>query len=610
MSSMDEVAEYLSGKQIHGALLLSPEVSSSLSDMLVCERKRASKIEALQSKIAALLDEHKRVIANLQNVLSPIRRLPPEILSEIFLRYIWIRRIGDSWPVEKNEANLFYRDLPPIVLLSQVCSFWRQTITFTPCLWSLIQLTVRKHYDYPNTQLFGEWLGRGVNCPLDIVVTIPSILGRFGDSAFPLDALINVCSRWRTFELDMGFQGMAPLLQKEPLDLPLLEKVSLSTSVVLPHSNRLSVFANASRVTSFTFNAEIPPRTDVVLIDFPSSPITELNLGNVSGSDPSLICRFIKDCPLLESLSVKLDDITDGCIARIIQDIGVIHLARLRVLRVEFTGEYGSPEFLDAFRLPALKELVLSHPYDLDELMFNWDEEMWDGDDDDYFGPFTELFERVSPRTCLLNLQKRSQFELRSLNLYGITTIDAFGLVDFLRVVPSLESLDLEGCYLNVGDLCKDLMVRKPKGKKGKKVNSNNMDHLLVPNLTKIRLVQGNEWDYWKRDYLDDDFYDDDSIDATQKYKYTISRVVELRWHPSAFYAKYYQGPSTRSKSKQKKWLDSWPVSRLTGGLEVSKPILMRCDIFADFSDDRHSCEKQMKRLRKFEGQGMPLRIV
>ncbi|KAK7443208.1 hypothetical protein VKT23_015805 [Stygiomarasmius scandens] len=454
---MNEITDYLSGKRIQGSVMLSPEASSSLYDTLKCEEKRVTEL-VLQ------LEERKRVIAILQNLLSPIRRLPPEILSEIFLQYVNGRKEGPCfrcWSKDKKKNDHFYYDILPILLLAQICSYWRQTIFAMPSLWCLIQLNIRRRR--PRIQLLNEWLGHSVSLPLDIKVVVETSSAPYRDVEFLLNSLIRVCSRWRTLELDMSFDpGMKNLLRKNPLTLPLLEKLSLSTSIIFNH-DRLLAFANAPQLASFSFSAIAPPFRDVKFLDmaFPSSQITELKLSNVSNSDASHLYSLVRNCTLLRSLDIRLFDIQENSVSSYIQNHGVIHLTHLRVLHVKFRGLRGSPEILDAFRLPALKELVLEHPYDLDDLQDDEDE-----DDFDVLGPFSTLFDRKCPKSALVNLQKRSGFELKSFELDGITSIASHGLLDFLRVVPTLESLTLEGCYLDVADLCESLTV----GKKTKEI--------------------------------------------------------------------------------------------------------------------------------------------
>ncbi|KAE9392727.1 hypothetical protein BT96DRAFT_750876, partial [Gymnopus androsaceus JB14] len=60
-------------------------------------------------------------LATICNILAPIRRLPFEILSSIFHEYCF--GAGERVPNE------------PQLLISKVCSTWRQVAHGTPRLW-------------------------------------------------------------------------------------------------------------------------------------------------------------------------------------------------------------------------------------------------------------------------------------------------------------------------------------------------------------------------------------------------------------------------------------------------------------------------------------------
>ncbi|THU96627.1 hypothetical protein K435DRAFT_600433, partial [Dendrothele bispora CBS 962.96] len=82
-----------------------------------------SELPALLDKLIQELDERKEKIARAKNLLSPIRRLPAEMLTEIFMNYI------------EPDAQRLYNALPRPLLLSQICAQWRNLVQFTPRLW-------------------------------------------------------------------------------------------------------------------------------------------------------------------------------------------------------------------------------------------------------------------------------------------------------------------------------------------------------------------------------------------------------------------------------------------------------------------------------------------
>jgi F-box-like len=85
------------------------------------ERLKASVVELQRHR--AQLEES---LAHKQGILSSLRRLPPEILEEIFLQY----HVGGSvsWPRSSQDHSPW--------TLGRVCSFWRSVYLSLPVLWS------------------------------------------------------------------------------------------------------------------------------------------------------------------------------------------------------------------------------------------------------------------------------------------------------------------------------------------------------------------------------------------------------------------------------------------------------------------------------------------
>jgi len=211
-----------------------------------------------------------------------------------------------------------------------------------------------------------------------------------------------------------------------------------------------------------------------------------------------------------------------------------------------------------------------------------------------------------------------------SLTLNGITSIKSNEILEVLRVIPSLEGLAIEDCYVDVADLCKGLIVKKlsttqteRKGK-GKKIQvqalDSDSDPVLLPNLTKIRLVQDNEWQNYKCEYeIEFDGHFDRAMEH-RRYN-TVSRMVESRWNPAYFNGSgsgYGGNESKQTQTQLEEWLDSLPVKRLTGGVEVSEGLLIPGDEDYYFDDeiDKSPYEEEKEKLKRFVEQGMPLRIL
>src|ERR1700761_9225699 len=108
-------------------------IISSLSDQLVQCDSSAARLQDEVAKLAAHRARLQRDYDVYCSLSAPVRRLPSEILEEIFA-YPDITRVYPSY-----FAN-YLKDLAQASLrtLSQVCARWRAIVMGTPALWSTI----------------------------------------------------------------------------------------------------------------------------------------------------------------------------------------------------------------------------------------------------------------------------------------------------------------------------------------------------------------------------------------------------------------------------------------------------------------------------------------
>ncbi|KAF5324112.1 hypothetical protein D9619_011381 [Psilocybe cf. subviscida] len=126
-------------------------------------RELAYRIDAEEAVLARLVREHRNAISELQEqqaalekqatraqaYLSPIRRLPLELLREIF-----------TWSFELHPSSAW--------VLAAVSTPWRKLALRMPLIWSKIRLLTTQHASADTIRL---WLERsGDNVPLDIEI--------------------------------------------------------------------------------------------------------------------------------------------------------------------------------------------------------------------------------------------------------------------------------------------------------------------------------------------------------------------------------------------------------------------------------------------------------
>ncbi|KAG7445438.1 uncharacterized protein BT62DRAFT_897540, partial [Guyanagaster necrorhizus] len=103
------------------------------------------RISQTQNTLDSLLKEQNRAVKHIADsklVLNPVRRLPPEILSYIFLSCI----LPDSELLQSSDSDTDTSLLDSLNVtnspwnLSYVSSRWRQAALTTPSLWSFVRL--------------------------------------------------------------------------------------------------------------------------------------------------------------------------------------------------------------------------------------------------------------------------------------------------------------------------------------------------------------------------------------------------------------------------------------------------------------------------------------
>ncbi|KAJ7112005.1 hypothetical protein C8R44DRAFT_632527, partial [Mycena epipterygia] len=83
-------------------------------------------LQRVLDELAVMRQELQDFVADHQSVVAPIRKLPNELLSEIFLQCAARERIYD---------NQWNPSTDPEWMLVQVCSLWRAAALSTPRIW-------------------------------------------------------------------------------------------------------------------------------------------------------------------------------------------------------------------------------------------------------------------------------------------------------------------------------------------------------------------------------------------------------------------------------------------------------------------------------------------
>ncbi|KAK7000323.1 hypothetical protein R3P38DRAFT_2651632 [Favolaschia claudopus] len=179
------------------------------------ESHLASVQDAIQTLLARSDDlrrRHKRYKA----ILSPIRRLPPEILGLIFSEAVHAS-VSNTYAfgnVPSSEAALSVTRHAPW-LLTHVCHHWAAVALATPALWSMLRLDLDFiGNDKPGvTLLVDRHLQRAQNAPLTMKLTQENELDNESHPVF--DVALPSAAQWRIADLYLQPQLLQQLTRVE-----------------------------------------------------------------------------------------------------------------------------------------------------------------------------------------------------------------------------------------------------------------------------------------------------------------------------------------------------------------------------------------------------------
>ena len=216
------------------ALLRNNDVPSELTILEVTESLKAplnelQEVEAEIQRLRKLMREMKtkrqgiqKIINDHNIILAPARRLPPDVLHEIFLRCLPIRHN----PIMKHSES-------PL-LLTRICSSWRAIALSSPRIWSKIHIPLpgdpslselgtgiitdetslsNRRQRFARVLQFRcdavrRWLSRTGTCPLSLSVAYPGYFPGVQNLNDELnhemfDILLSYADRWSDVDLSM-----------------------------------------------------------------------------------------------------------------------------------------------------------------------------------------------------------------------------------------------------------------------------------------------------------------------------------------------------------------------------------------------------------------------
>ncbi|KAJ3812921.1 hypothetical protein F5876DRAFT_74380 [Lentinula aff. lateritia] len=273
-----------------------------LNARIVSVEALLEELERAKALLAKAVSEHK-------TVLNPLRRMPDDLLVEIFLHgaglYI---DPGDYFPSARHSLDL---NSPPWTY-SRVCRRLRETAMHTPLLWTRVKIeadhliqNVQNRYPSQSPLLFGlsllsGYLSRSAALPLAIYLDMPSY--RLDKYAHSISALVASHSqRWESLFLGIvqSFDSNNMVLSED--SFPLLRRLQVdvrgvSPSVDIPAPN-LKAYSIVGRVGGAGYSF-----TEASLSTKLCSQITNCLLSNISYKVALRVCKHL---PHLSRLMVQ-----------------------------------------------------------------------------------------------------------------------------------------------------------------------------------------------------------------------------------------------------------------------------------------------------------------
>nr|GAT53675.1 predicted protein [Mycena chlorophos] len=325
----------------------------------------------------------------MNTALVPVRRLPAEVLGEIFL---WT--LKSCYPRSRTGTRAPW-------YLGQVCRSWRNIALCLPHLWSKIRIDEHNSESVQGRREIEEQLARSATTPLSVFIMWPSHTPeKLAESAQLVELVVAHCERWRHLAIEAmaNIGELLPVLAPAKGHLPQLEKLRFQLYWDAPYQS--DMFMDAPKL----FYVKIAQQR----LDCFPVPWNQIRRASIASDlcmpDPLPLTWASGLATLILYIDIQQNEIQTA-------GLGLATLPRLRHFG-------GTVQGLACFVVPALQTLRL-------RLASNWELDI------------------------VRDFLARSQCPLRALDIRltknkdPTEALDMATLADILRCVPSLELLIL-----------------------------------------------------------------------------------------------------------------------------------------------------------------------
>lgn len=388
----------------------SHNASSDAQRYLTLYDAEISRLDNIIAKLRQEREEYQTFMNAISSLSAPIRRMPAELLSQIF------HYCTQSQAWSNNTARPV--GLAPLNL-GLVCRSWRDIAISAKDLWSDITLDLTGSIQCgPDVteDILTMFLERSEPLPLCIHLDVGyEVVWDLPISyAGPLRVLAESSERWRMAQLYVSDNMCSPGGSLAGIEgkLPILEELDIR-------------YNDGSMLYDNTIFLDCPKLHNVALADgvLPAIPWEQISSYRSTGPDFSamMALRWLDVCPPLRDL------IVDGYSMRAAKYIPASYAvsSNLQILVINTTiyEAVGISTFLDLLTLPSLKSFSMKCTVPLSDSEYESEPVSW-------------------PHGAVVRLLCRSTSTLGSLTL-DYTTITAENLLEILHLTPALSNLHI-----------------------------------------------------------------------------------------------------------------------------------------------------------------------
>ncbi|KAK6996908.1 hypothetical protein R3P38DRAFT_2654363 [Favolaschia claudopus] len=334
-----------------------PEISQIRAHILPYEAELA-KLNAFIKHLRARRDQVKFYVDSHKALISHPRRLPQDILEEIFLACLPTAHDAVMSPTE-----------PPL-LLGRICSRWRSIAFALPRLWSSLHIYLRFIDSHEKrVAAVDEWLKRA--SPLPLSISVHGDDGPFKNDTAVVDILTRLSSHW--FKLHLHKLPDAACFRLAAENAPALSDVEIDFREYFDEDNERPFLASKLLLGPSQRRISLAIKNPLCFV--PTTPfiwshVTDLSLKRIDPSPYEVegffrmaaATRLFKGCPRLRSLRLPVS----VEVSRAKPKPEPLMVSSLEMLRIDngSTTAHAFENFIDNLVMPQLTKLHLDNSND------------------------------------------------------------------------------------------------------------------------------------------------------------------------------------------------------------------------------------------------------